>query len=141
MVFRILNFTLAGLNKGDSMKTWSTEILQLHKKHHGIFSLRKTHVRKSNVRFVGEAFHAKSDGLKILIFDFLHFWPFILPIKKLFLVNFEIFSITGLKDIQFRFFANFFKNGQNSFFFFFFFYLFICFFCWNICLLFRKKLF
>ena len=44
------------------------------------------------------------------------FWHFLVP--KLFLVNFEIFLITGLKDNEFRFFAhNFFKNGPNSKFF------------------------
>ena len=60
---------------------------------------------------------------KILIFEFLHFWHFLVPIKKLFLVNFEIFLITYLKDMEFRFFAhNFFKNGPNSNFFF-----------WNFC--------
>ena len=45
---------------------------------------------------------------------------FFVPIKKLFLVNFEIFLITGLKDIEFRFYGhNIFKNGSNSIFFFF----------------------
>ena len=57
---------------------------------------------------------------KILIFDFLHFLTIFSTIKKLFLVNSEIFLITGLKDIELRFFAhNFFKNGTNSIFVFF----------------------
>ena len=57
---------------------------------------------------------------KILIFDFLYFWHFLVPIKKLFLVNFEIFLVTGLREIEFRVFAhNFFKNGTNSTIFFF----------------------
>ena len=46
---------------------------------------------------------------KILIFDFLQFLTFFskyLTMKKLFLVNFENFWITGLKDIEFRFFAD-----------------------------------
>ena len=55
---------------------------------------------------------------KIVIFDFLHFFDiFLLPIKKLFLINFEIFLITGLKCIKFRLSAphNFFKNGHYMF--------------------------
>ena len=62
------------------------------------------------------AFHAKSDGWKNLIFliSFI-FRNFLIPTKKLFLVNFEIFLIPGLKDIEFRYFAhNFFKNGPNK---------------------------
>ena len=46
------------------------------------------------------------------------FWHILVPIKILFRVNFEKNLITGLKDIEFRFFAhNFFKNGLNSIFF------------------------
>ena len=52
---------------------------------------------------------------KILICDFLHFLTFFSIHQKLLLVNFEIFLITGLKDIEFRFFVhNFFKSGPNS---------------------------
>ena len=69
---------------------------------------------------VYEAFHVKSDGLKNVNFWFpSFFWHFLVSIKKLFLVNFEIFLITGIKEIEFRFFAhNFFNNGPNSNFFF-----------------------
>ena len=62
-----------------------------------------------------EAFHAKSSTVwKKIIFDFLHFLTFFVPMKKLFLINFEMFLITSLKDIEFRFFAHyFFKNVPN----------------------------
>ena len=62
---------------------------------------------------------------KILIFYFLHFLTFFsiyLPIKKFFLVNFEIFFNHRfiVKDIEFQFLAhNFFKKGPNSKIFFF----------------------
>ena len=74
------------------------------------------------ILYIWGALHAKSDGLKNFNFWFPSFFDiFLIPIKKLFLVKFEIFFITGLKDIEFRVFAhNFFKNGSNSIFFFFF---------------------
>ena len=76
-----------------------------------------------------EAFHANRNVWKILIFDFLHFF-----VKKLFLVNFKIFLITDLKDIEIRLFAhNFLKNSSNSKVFFFLKFLFFY-------ILFRKKI-
>ena len=64
-------------------------------------------------------FHANRTVWKILIFDFLHFLTFFSTHQKTLPGKFWIFLITGLKDIEFRFFAhNFFKNGPNSIFFF-----------------------
>ena len=52
--------------------------------------------------FLYGALHAKSDSLKNFNFWFPSFFDiFLVPIKKFFVVNFEIFLITGLKDIEF----------------------------------------
>ena len=75
----------------------------------------ESHATKLALKSIYGAFHAKSDGFKNFNFWFPSFFDiFLVSIKKTLPGIFEIFLITGLKDIEFRFFAhNFFKNGPN----------------------------